>query len=172
MSDSGIGPTWSPSTTRCQPLAASAGATAGVAAASFVPRTTMMWLHFLHRILKTFPRTLSSEIEYLVPQESQTIFINASFWRRNRSRDLTDARRARQSWKVEHYIEPANWRKRSPRHFPRDSRRLCATAVSRFCHFSRTRHEIGGRATRVKQEKQEKNEELSQLTNGFRATSV
>src|SRR5450432_2006552 len=132
MSDSGTGPTWSPSTTRCQPSAAATGTTAGVGAAdaSFVPRTTMMWLHFLHRILKTFPRTLSSEIEYLVPQESQTIFINASFWRRNRSRKLTDARRARQSWKVEHYIEPANWRKRSRRRFPRDSRRLCATLVT------------------------------------------
>src|SRR4051812_42091703 len=45
----------------------------------------MMWLHFLHRILKTFPRTLSSEIEYFVPHESQTIFINASFQRGNRS---------------------------------------------------------------------------------------
>ena len=42
------------------------------------PRTTMMWLHFLQRILKTLPRTLSSEIEYLVAQESQTIFIYAS----------------------------------------------------------------------------------------------
>jgi hypothetical protein len=38
----------------------------------------MMWLHFLQRILKTLPRTLASEIEYLVPQESQMIFINAS----------------------------------------------------------------------------------------------
>jgi hypothetical protein len=68
-------------------------ATAGVAeaAASFVPRTTMMWLHFLQRILKTFPRTLSSEIEYLVPHESQTIFINASFRRENRSPEVADA---------------------------------------------------------------------------------
>jgi hypothetical protein len=40
-----------------------------------------MWLHFLHRILKTFPRTLSSEIEYFVEQESQTIFISASLGR-------------------------------------------------------------------------------------------
>jgi hypothetical protein len=31
--------------------------------------------------LKTFPRTLSSEIEYFVEQESQTIFISASFGR-------------------------------------------------------------------------------------------
>jgi hypothetical protein len=44
----------------------------------------MMWLHFLQRILKTFPRTLSSEIEYLVPQESQMIFINASIGRSRR----------------------------------------------------------------------------------------
>jgi hypothetical protein len=44
----------------------------------------MMWLHFLQRILKTFPRTLSSEIEYLVPQESQMIFINASIRRSRR----------------------------------------------------------------------------------------
>ena len=62
------------------------GAAAAAAASSCVspPRTTMMWLHFLQRILKTFPRTLSSEIEYLVPQESQMIFINASIRRSRR----------------------------------------------------------------------------------------
>ncbi len=38
----------------------------------------MMWLHFLQRILKTLPRTLSSEMEYFVAQESQTIFIYPS----------------------------------------------------------------------------------------------
>src|SRR6185503_7402990 len=78
-SASEIGPTCSPSTTMCQPP--SAAAAAGAADASSCdspPRTTMMWLHFLQRILKTFPRTLSSEIEYFVPQESQMIFINAS----------------------------------------------------------------------------------------------
>src|SRR5262245_57793018 len=37
----------------------------------------MMWLHFLQRILNTLPRTLSSAIEYLVAQLSQTIFIVA-----------------------------------------------------------------------------------------------
>src|SRR5262249_4320169 len=36
----------------------------------------MMWLHFLQRILKTFPRTFSSAMEYLVAQLSQTIFIS------------------------------------------------------------------------------------------------
>jgi hypothetical protein len=85
-SASGIGPTCSPSTTMCQPP--SPAAAAGAAAASSCPsppRTTMMWLHFLQRILKTFPRTLSSEIEYLVPQESQMIFINASIRRSRRS---------------------------------------------------------------------------------------
>src|SRR5262249_52709305 len=35
----------------------------------------MIWLHFLHLILKTFPRTFSSAIEYFVAQLSQTIFI-------------------------------------------------------------------------------------------------
>jgi hypothetical protein len=30
-----------------------------------VPRTTITWLHFLQRILKTFPRTFSSAMEYL-----------------------------------------------------------------------------------------------------------
>src|SRR4051794_40495043 len=35
----------------------------------------MMLLHFLQRILKTLPWTLSSEIEYLAWQASQTIFI-------------------------------------------------------------------------------------------------
>src|SRR5262249_4325481 len=49
ISVSGTGPTCSPSTTRCHPPSAVA---AGAAAASLVPRTTMMWLHFLHRILK------------------------------------------------------------------------------------------------------------------------
>src|SRR5262245_61301765 len=36
----------------------------------------MMLLHFLQRILKTLPWTLSSEIEYLAWQASQTIFIS------------------------------------------------------------------------------------------------
>src|SRR5215470_14253703 len=35
----------------------------------------MMLLHFLQRILKTLPWTLSSEIEYLAWQASQTIFM-------------------------------------------------------------------------------------------------
>src|SRR6476620_2118823 len=35
----------------------------------------MMLLHFLQRILKTLPWTLSSEIEYLAWQASHTIFI-------------------------------------------------------------------------------------------------
>src|SRR5262245_4493393 len=70
------GPTCSPSTTRCQ--TPSVGASGAGAAPSVVPRTTMMWLHFLQRILKTLPRTLSSEMEYFVEQESQTIFISAS----------------------------------------------------------------------------------------------
>ena len=35
----------------------------------------MMLLHFLQRILKTLPCTLSSEIEYLAEQASQTIFM-------------------------------------------------------------------------------------------------
>jgi len=35
----------------------------------------MTLLHFLQRILKTLPMTLSSEIEYLAWQASQTIFI-------------------------------------------------------------------------------------------------
>jgi hypothetical protein len=34
-----------------------------------------MLLHFLQRILKTLPWTLSSEIEYLAWQASQTIFM-------------------------------------------------------------------------------------------------
>src|SRR3954464_1607220 len=71
-----MGPTCSPSTTMCQPPSDAGCAAASVAASP--PRTTMMWLHFLQRILKTLPRTLSSEIEYLVEQESQTIFISAS----------------------------------------------------------------------------------------------
>jgi hypothetical protein len=37
----------------------------------------MMLLHFLQRILKTLPWTLSSAIEYLAPQASQTIFMGA-----------------------------------------------------------------------------------------------
>src|SRR5215831_16280483 len=78
-----MGPTCSPSTTRCQPPSA-AGAAAASGPPDSPPRTTMMWLHFLQRILKTFPRTLSSEIEYLVPQESQMIFINASIRRSRR----------------------------------------------------------------------------------------
>src|SRR5262249_6229302 len=53
------------------------GAGAGSAAPA-PPRTTMMLLHFLHRILKTLPWTLSSEIEYLAWQASQTIFMSAS----------------------------------------------------------------------------------------------
>ena len=35
----------------------------------------MMLLQRLQRILKTFPRTFSSAMEYLVEQLSQTIFI-------------------------------------------------------------------------------------------------
>src|SRR5262245_56002343 len=35
----------------------------------------MMLLHFLQRILKTLPWTLSSEIEYLAWQASHTIFM-------------------------------------------------------------------------------------------------
>src|SRR5215216_450087 len=35
----------------------------------------MMLLHFLQRILKTLPLTLSSAIEYFAEQASQTIFI-------------------------------------------------------------------------------------------------
>src|SRR5690606_937998 len=42
---------------------------------SAVPLTTMTSLHFLHRILKTLPWTLSSAMEYFAPQLSQTIFI-------------------------------------------------------------------------------------------------
>ena len=61
--------------TTCQPPSAAGAAASG---ADSPPRTTMMWLHFLQRILKTLPRTFSSAIEYLVAQESQTIFINAS----------------------------------------------------------------------------------------------
>src|SRR5258706_14518779 len=38
----------------------------------------MMLLHFLQRILKTLPWTLSSEIEYLAWQASQTIFMGGS----------------------------------------------------------------------------------------------
>ncbi len=76
-SESAMGPTCSPSITRCQPPSA-AGAAAVSTPVDSPPRTTMMWLHFLQRILKTLPRTFSSAIEYLVPQESQTIFINAS----------------------------------------------------------------------------------------------
>ena len=60
------------------------GPAAAASSCDSPPRTTMMWLHFLQRILKTLPRTLSSEIEYLVPQESQMIFINASIRRSRR----------------------------------------------------------------------------------------
>jgi hypothetical protein len=98
MSDADSGPTCSPSTTMCQvfsELAAGAAvvrpepsstgsgpeaeppSATGIDAA--VERTTMMWLHFLQRILKAFPRTLSSEIEYLAWHASQTIFIESSF---------------------------------------------------------------------------------------------
>ena len=82
------------------------------------PRTTMMWLHFLQRILKTLPRTLSSEIEYLVPQESQMIFINASIWRfaPGRRRERTAACRKGTA----HYIEAAAACKRRRRRFPRN----------------------------------------------------
>src|SRR5690349_19241231 len=37
----------------------------------------MMLLHFLQRILKTLPLTLSSAIEYFAEQASQTIFIGS-----------------------------------------------------------------------------------------------
>src|ERR1700754_3614366 len=110
----------------CQPpsvVAVTAGVADAAAAASFVPRTTMMWLHFLQRILKTLPRTLSSEIEYLVPQESQTIFINASFWRREPSSERTNARASR---KVEHYRCPTKCRKRRDRRFPGDFAQFAA----------------------------------------------
>jgi hypothetical protein len=40
-----------------------------------------MLLHFLQRILKTLPWTLSSEIEYLAWQASQTIFMGDSYRR-------------------------------------------------------------------------------------------
>jgi hypothetical protein len=52
-----------------------AGCGAGSAAPPPPPRTTMMLLHFLQRILKTLPWTLSSEIEYLAWHASQTIFM-------------------------------------------------------------------------------------------------
>ena len=85
MSGSASGPTCSPSTTMYHVPWASAGAGLGSAAASAAGAppllTTMMWLHFLHRILKAFPWTFSSAIEYLAWQESQTIFIGPSFTR-------------------------------------------------------------------------------------------
>jgi hypothetical protein len=40
------------------------------------PLTIIDSPHFLQRILKTFPFTFSSEIEYLAEQFSQTIFIS------------------------------------------------------------------------------------------------
>src|SRR5204863_9146406 len=96
-SEADSGPTCSPSTTMCQvfsddatgagefrPDPSCSGSCAeeepsatGIDAE--VDRTTMMWLHFLQRILKAFPRTLSSEIEYLAWHASQTIFIESSF---------------------------------------------------------------------------------------------
>src|SRR4051794_18900827 len=68
-----IGPTCSPLTSRCQGRFSKSAVGSG----SVDPFTTMMWLHFLHRILKTLPRTLSSEIAYFVRQLSQTTFIDA-----------------------------------------------------------------------------------------------
>jgi hypothetical protein len=70
MSEAESGPTCSPSTTMCQLLSAGgavemAGLDPDEEAAASLERTTMMWLHFLQRILKALPRTLSSEIEYL-----------------------------------------------------------------------------------------------------------
>src|SRR4029453_10220874 len=97
-SDADSGPTCSPSTTMCQ-LFSEVGAAvspdspepsatgncwadeepSATGIEALVERTTMMWLHFLQRILKALPRTLSSEIEYLAWHASQTIFIESSF---------------------------------------------------------------------------------------------
>ena len=41
------------------------------------PRTTITLLHFLQRILKTLPRTLSSEMEYFASHASHAIFMRA-----------------------------------------------------------------------------------------------
>src|SRR5450755_3371070 len=106
-----MGPTCSPSITRCQPPSA-AGAAAASGPPVSPPRTTMMWLHFLQRILKTLPRTFSSAIEYLVPHESQTIFINASIQGDQATAPKTDKRRAR--------AEPEKaWRKAGEGHWKR-----------------------------------------------------
>ena len=88
------GPTCSPSTTTCHTpcsaatalddsTATGAGAAveAGAAAASPPTFTTMTWLHFLQRILNALPWILSSAIEYLAWQASQTIFMGSSFRR-------------------------------------------------------------------------------------------
>src|SRR6185295_14818098 len=75
------GPCWSPFTTTCHtassppPAAGAAAAGGGCDAACWSPRTTMTSLHFLQRILNTFPATFSSAIEYFAPQLSQTIFM-------------------------------------------------------------------------------------------------
>ena len=42
-------------------------------------RTSMMWLHFLQRILRIFPRTFSSLMEYLALQLSQTKRMNEEY---------------------------------------------------------------------------------------------
>src|SRR5580692_3793788 len=141
-----MGPTCSPSITRCQPPSAAGAAVASGPPVS-PPRTTMMWLHFLQRILKTLPRTFSSAIEYLVPHESQTIFINASIQEGSgcnaprriprsahagpsatqeldgpeRGPRRPGERQEKGTGKGPHYIEPATGRKPSRAGFPANS---------------------------------------------------
>src|SRR5436190_12181686 len=59
----------------------------------------MMLLHFLQRILKTLPLTLSSAIEYFAEQASQTIFIGSYLWRGTGSNGTFDPQGPPRPWR-------------------------------------------------------------------------